>query len=94
MQTFLVERTVPPALGREDADALALHARWAADAYRKVGAFWLGGVITDAGMFSAVVVEREQDLHDYRRVLGIAQGDMVLRRIVRTIGPWAAGAQS
>ena len=92
MLTYLVERNVPATFG--DSEVVALHARWAADAYRKVGAFWLGGVITDNGMFSAVTVEREEDLHEYRRSLGIAEGDMTLRRILRSIGPFHARAQS
>ena len=77
MLTFLVERAVPARF--DDPDVVALHARWAADAYRKVGAFWLGGVITDDGMFSAVAVEREADLHAYARSLGIPDGEMRLR---------------
>jgi hypothetical protein len=31
MQTYLVERTVPPSFRFEDPDTLALHARWAAE---------------------------------------------------------------
>lgn len=87
MQTFLVERSVPPALRSADAGPVALHSRWAADAYRKVGAFWLGGVITDNGMFSLVAVEREQDLADYARSLGVAEFDFTLRRVLGQIGP-------
>jgi hypothetical protein len=52
MKTFLLERTIPPAFRYEDPAVLAEHSRWAVDAYRKVGAMWLGGVITDQGMFS------------------------------------------
>jgi hypothetical protein len=87
MQTYLVERTIPPSFRFEDPDTLALHARWAADAYRKVGAFWLGGVITDNGMFSLVAVEQADDLARYARSLGIAQSDISLRRVLAPIGP-------
>ena len=92
MQTYLVERTVPPAFRFEDPDVLARHARRAADAYRRVGAFWLGGVITDDGMFSLAAVEQRDELVRYARSLGIAEQDLTLRRVLRQIGPSFAGA--
>ena len=94
MKTFLVERTIPPAFRHEDPEIVALHARWAVDAYRKVGAMWLGGVVTDNGMFSLVTAEHEDDLHEYARSLGIAETDMLLRRVIRPLGPFYAKAQS
>jgi hypothetical protein len=94
MLTYLVERTIPPSFRTEDPETVALHARWAVDAYRKVGAFWLGGVITDNGMFSVVAVEQEDDLRRYARSLGIADQDITLRRVIRPIGPSYATRQS
>lgn len=94
MLTFLVERTIPPAFRHWEPETVALHARWAVDAYRKVGAFWLGGVVTDNGMFSLVTVEREENLHEYGRSLAIAPEDMTLRRVIRPLGPWYAMDQS
>jgi hypothetical protein len=90
MLTYLIERKIPPAFRHEDPATLALHARWAADAYKAVGAFWLGGVITDSGMFSLVSAEQEADLVQYGRSLGIPDADIVLRRVIRPLGPFSA----
>ena len=93
MQTFLVQRKIPPDFTYEDPAVVAQHARWAVDAYRRVGAFWLGGVVTDDGMFSLVTAEQEADLHEYGRLLRIPEGDMVLRRVIRPLGPFLAEAR-
>jgi hypothetical protein len=93
MQTFLVERTVPAAFRHEDPDTLALHARWATDAYKVVGAFWHGGVVTDAAMWSLVSAESEADLARYAHALNIAAGEIAVRRVVRAIGPYFAAPQ-
>lgn len=93
MLTYLVERAIPPAFRTDDPENVALHARWAVDAYRKVGAFWLGGVVTDNGMFSLVTVEREEDLRQYARSLAIEDKEMVLRRVIRPLGPYSARPQ-
>ena len=90
MDTFLVERTIPPGFHTDDPDQLALHARWAVDAYREVGAFWLGGVVTADRLYSLVTAEEEGDLERYRRSLGIADKDIILRRVVRPLGPFFA----
>jgi len=90
MLTFLVERRIPEAFRPDDPANVAQHARWAVDAYKTVGAFWLGGVVTDNGMFSLVTAEREADLHAYGRLLGFPEGDMVLRRVIRPLGPFFA----
>lgn len=93
MLTFLVERRIPEAFHPEDPANLARHARWAVDTYKKVGAFWLGGVVTDNGMFSLVTAEQDADLHEYGRLLGIPDGDMTLRRVIRPLGPFLAEAR-
>lgn len=90
MLTYLVERAVPAAFATDDPENVALHTRWAADTYQKVGAHWLGGVVTDNGMFSLVTVEQEAALHDYARLLGFDPKETVLRRVVRPLGPWLA----
>lgn len=90
MQTFLVERTIPQRFDVTDPDQVALHARWAVDAYRAVGAFWLGGVVTEDRMFSLVTAEEEADLRRYATSLGIADVDVTLRRVVRPLGPYFA----
>lgn len=92
MLTYLVERVRPPAFRAEDPEHLALHCRWAADGYRNVGAFWLGGVVTADRMFSLVAVEGEDALHQYRQALGFPEAETTLRRVVRMIGPTLAQA--
>jgi hypothetical protein len=57
------------------------------DAYRDVGAFWIGGVITEDRMWGLVTAEAADDLARYGRSLGIADKDMKVRQIVRPIGP-------
>ncbi len=90
MRTFLIERTIPPRFEVADADQVALHARWAVDAYREVGAMWLGGAVTEDRMFSLVTAEAADDLDRYRRSLGIAAPDMVVRQVLRPLGPFFA----
>ena len=94
MQTFLVQRTIPEAFRADDPQNVALHARWAVDAYKQVGAFWIGGVVTDDGMFSLVTAERQADLHEYGRLLRIPAADMTLRRVIRPLGPYFARASA
>lgn len=93
MQTFLIERVVPPSLQAYDPAVLALHCRWAADAYRAVGAFWLGGVITDDGMFALVSVEDEADLRTYWRSIGVADDEVKVRRVLAPTGPFLAAGR-
>lgn len=90
MKTFLVERTIPPAFNHQDPAAVALHARWATDAYKAVGAFWLGGVITSERMYSLVTAEQEDDLARYADSLGIGPAEIVVRRVIRPLGPFFA----
>lgn len=93
MLTYLMERTIPPRFDTTNPDNVALHARWAVDAYREVGAFWLGGVVTEDRMFSLVTAEGENDLHRYCESLGIADQDVTLRRVLRPLGPYFAMAR-
>jgi hypothetical protein len=90
MQTFLVQRTIPAALRPEDAQVVAQHCRWAVDAYRSVGAMWMGGVVTEEAMWSLVAVEAAEDLRRYWRMLGIADEDARMQRVTRAIGPFLA----
>jgi hypothetical protein len=90
MQTFLVQRKIPSDFRYEDPENVALHARWGVDAYKRVGAFWIGGVVTDNGMFSLVTAEHEDDVMQYGRILGFPEADMVLRRVIRPLGPFFA----
>jgi hypothetical protein len=93
MLTYLVDRTIPPTFAHGDPAVLAQHARWAVDAYRQVDVCWLGGVITEDRMYSLVCAERHGDLVAYGRTLGIPQDDMVLRRVIRPLGPFLAEAR-
>lgn len=90
MQSFMLERSIPPRFDVADPAQVALHARWAVDAYQAVGAFWLGGVVTEDRMFSLVVAEGEADLQRYCRSLGIDEQDVRVRRVVRPLGPFFA----
>ena len=94
MITFLVERTIPARLHPDDPADVALHCRWAADAYKKVGAFWLGGVVTEDRMYSLVTVEQEEDLRRYCKSLGIPDSDVVFRRVLHPLGPFLAQPKS
>lgn len=94
MLTFLIERKIPAAFRTDDPANVALHARWAVDAYKAVGAFWLGGVVTDDGMFSLVTAERQEDILQYGRSLGFPEGDTILRRVIRPLGPYFAQART
>lgn len=93
MLTYLVDRAIPPTFAHDDPAVLARHARWALDAYRQVDACWLGGVITEDRMYSLVSAQRGEDLAAYGRLLGIPDGDMVLRRVIRPLGPFLAEAR-
>ena len=94
MNTFLIERAVPAAFRYEEAAEVARHCRWASDAYRSVGAMWLGGVVTDQGMFGLATAESEADLERYRSALGIAESDMTVRRVLRALGPFLAAPRT
>ncbi len=90
MQTFLAERVIPEAFVVDDPEVVARHCRWATDAYRAVGAVWLGGVVTPDKMLSLVVAEQADDLRRYWRSLNIGPDEARLSPVVRTIGPYFA----
>ena len=94
MQTFILERSIPPRFDPSNADQVALHARWALDAYREAGAVWLGGVVTEDRMFSLVTAEHAADIEGYWRSLGIADSDAKLHKAVRPLGPFLAMART
>ncbi len=90
METFLVERVVPPTFAFDDPRELARHCRLAASAYHQIGAFWLGGVITDDGMYSLVSAESEADLRTYWRSIGVADDEIRVRKVLKPLGPFLA----
>ena len=95
MPTYLVERVIPPAFDIADPDVVALHSRWAADAYQAAGIAWLGGVATDKGnMFSLVVADSTEDIARYCASLGIAESDYKVSEVKATMGPAVAMARS
>jgi hypothetical protein len=93
--TYLVERVIPPAFDIEDPTAVALHSRWAADAYRTAGIAWFGGVATDKGnMYSLVVADGVDDISRYCASLGIAKADFKISEVKASIGPHVAMART
>jgi hypothetical protein len=89
--TFVLERVIPPALDIADPDNVALHSRWAADAYHAAGIAWLGGVATDKGnMYSLVVADSAEDIARYCASLGIAESEFKVSEAKATLGPQAA----
>ena len=95
MPTYLVERVIPPAFDAADPQIVALHSRWAADAYQAAGIAWLGGVATNKGnMFSVVVAASVEDIARYCSFLGIAETDFKVSEVTAMIGPHVAMARS
>ena len=92
MQIFLVERTIPPAFDTTNPDQVALHSRWATDAYLAVNIVWYGGVVAAGRMYSMVAADDETVIERYRVSLGIAMEDMIVRKVDSFIGPAAAMA--
>ena len=91
MPTFLLERVIPAALNVADPEDVALHSRWAADAYQAAGIAWLGGVATDKGnMYSLVVADSAEDIARYCASLGIAQADYTCSQVMTPMGPSVA----
>ena len=95
MPTYLVERVIPPAFDITDPGVVALHSRWAADAYQVAGIAWLGGVATDKGnMYSVVVADSAADIARYCASLGIAETDYKVSEVKAMMGPHIAMARS
>jgi hypothetical protein len=90
MPTFILERATPTGFDVTDADQIALHSRWATDAYAAVGIAWLGGVATDGHMYSLVVAESDEALRAYCRGLGVPEGDYWIHRVLNPLGPAVA----
>ena len=95
MPTYLVERLIPPAFDIEDPTAVALHSRWAADAYQRAGIAWFGGVATDNGkMYSLLVADGVDDICRYCASLGIAESDFKISEVTAIMGPHVAMART
>ncbi len=95
MPTFVLERVIPPAFNIADPEIVALHSRWAADAYQAAGIAWLGGVATDKGnMYSLVVADSAEDIARYCASLGIAESEFKVSEVKTAMGPHMAMARS
>jgi hypothetical protein len=94
MQVFLIERVIPPAFDTANPDQVALHSRWATDAYQAVGIVWYGGVVAGGRMYSMVAADDAGVIERYRESLHIAPEDMIVRKVDTFIGPAAAMAHS
>lgn len=95
MPTYLVERVIPPAFEISNPEIVALHSRWAADAYQAAGIAWLGGVATDNGnMYSLVVADGPGDIARYCRSLGIADTEYKVSEVKTAMGPHIAMART
>jgi hypothetical protein len=95
MPTFLLERVTPPAFDVRNPDQVALHSRWALEAYQAAGLSWLGAVATDGGkMLGLVVADDAAQIHGYCKSLGIAEADYKLSEVIASIGPHMAMSKS
>jgi hypothetical protein len=89
--TFVLERVIPPAFDITDPGVVALHSRWAADAYQAAAIVWLGGVATDKGnMYSLVVADSVDDVHRYCAVLGLKESEFKVSEVLASLGPQVA----
>lgn len=93
MQTFMIERAIPPLLDTKNADHAALHSRWATDAYQAVGAHWYGAVIAGGRMYGLVAAEDENALRRYCDLIGVAPDEIIVRRVETFLGPAVAMAK-
>lgn len=95
MPTFVLERVIPPAFNIADPDQVALHSRWATDAYHAAGIVWLGGVATDKGnMYSLVVADDGDAIKRYCASLGIQDADYKVSEVRAMVGPQMAMARN
>jgi hypothetical protein len=89
--TFVLERIIPPSFDIADPDVVALHSRWAMDAYQAAGIVWLGGVATDkSNMYSLVVADSADEVRRYCALLGIAESDFRVSEVRANLGPQVA----
>ena len=87
MPTYVLERVIPPAFDVTNPDQVALHSRWATDAYHAAGIVWLGGVATDKGnMYSLVVADSSDDIRRYCASLGIAESEYKVSEVRTMMG--------
>ena len=95
MPTFVLERVIPPAFDISKPEIVALHSRWATDAYQAAGIVWLGGVATDKGnMYSLVVADDADAIHRYCASLGIKESEYKLSEVKANVGPQVAMSRS
>jgi len=90
MPTFVLERAVPKGFDIADPDQVALHSRWASDAYRAAGIAWMGGVTTPAKMYSLIVADSVADVERYLKILGVPEGDFAFAEVISALGPQMA----
>ena len=90
MPTFILERVVPAGFDASDEEQVALHSRWAADAYAATGIVWLGGVATERTMYSLIVSDSARLVHRYCTYLGLGPDDYIVRPVVGVLGPFVA----
>jgi hypothetical protein len=86
MIKVLMQRAVPPGFDTSDDAQLAQHARYATDAFARIGggAHWITSYIADGTIFSIVVFPTEADVERFRAAAGITDQTSVIRRITRT----------
>jgi hypothetical protein len=94
MALFLIERPVPAGFYPNNPDEAALHSRWATDAYNQVGATWYGAVVAGDRMTGLVAADDEAAIERYCEILGIAPGQIIIRRVDAVLGPAVAMAPS
>ena len=85
MLTFILDRPIPQRYDVTDPAQVALHCRWAVDAYAEAGVVWFGGAATEDRMFSLIAADDAEAPRRYCRSLGV--DDAVLRRVVQPLGP-------
>jgi hypothetical protein len=91
MPTFVLERVIPPAFDISNPDQVALHSRWATDAYQAASIVWLGGAATDKGnMYSLVVADDVDAIKRYCALLGIQEADYKVSEVRTLVGPQMA----
>jgi hypothetical protein len=91
MPIFVLERVTPPTFDVGDPNQVALHSRWAADAYAAAGIVWLGGVaVHDGRMYSLIVAESVDDVERYCRSIGIERSAFKVSEVIATLGPHSA----